>query len=256
VITSLLLPSLLVFVLISATATQYLVQQHHNISTKASGQISNPNGRIENGALVNSTDVIDFRPGLPHLTLSGTNHIDIAHNSSLQLTTFTVSAWFKTNMNIPLGKGIFIVGKGELGSEEQGTNLNYGIYMTPSERIEAGFESIDGTDHFLRSPTSYNNYQWHHVAVTYDGQVVRLYIDGVQVRNKFIPGTGPDTTGVEPMRIGAENLLAETASRKTFNGLIDEVRIWNRALTEVEIREGYTKGKFDTIGQVLYLPFG
>jgi hypothetical protein len=53
-------------------------------------------------------------------------------------------------------------------------------------------------------------------------KIFSLYIDGVQVRNIFIPGTCPDTSGVEPLRIGAENLLAETAPRKTFNGLIDE----------------------------------
>jgi hypothetical protein len=57
-------------------------------------------------------------------------------------------------------------------------------------------------------------------------KIFSLYIDGVQVRNIFIPGTCPDTSGVVPLRIGArrilENLLAETSPRKTFNGLIDE----------------------------------
>ena len=66
----------------------------------------------------------------------------------------------------------------------------------------------------------------------------------------------PILQGKSQLRIGAENLLAETAPRRTFNGLIDEVRVWNRALTDVEIAEGYSEGRFDTNGQVLYLPFG
>ena len=248
--------ALVAFLLVSSSAIYLTTQQTHRISTKADAQTSYSDGRFGNGATKLGTDEMDFGPAEPHLTLSGNNYIDIAHNGSLQLTAFTISAWFKTNMNIPLGKNIFIVGKGELGSEQPGTNLNYGMYMTPSERIEAGFESSDGTDYFVRSPKSYNNYQWHHTAVTYDGHVIRLYIDGVQVRNTFIPTAGPDTTGEEPLRIGAENLLAETAPRRTFNGLIDEVRVWDRALSDVEIAEGYAEGKFDTAGEVLHLPFG
>lgn len=247
----------LVFLLISSTALYYyVVQQNHNMPVNGSAQASYSNGKVENEAANFGTDEMDLGPAVPHLILSENNYIDIVHNSSLQLTDFTISAWFKTNLNIPVGKIIFIVGKGELGSDYPGTNLNYGIYMTSSERIEGGFETLDGTDYFVRSPKSYNNYQWHHVALTYDGHVVRLYIDGVQVRNLFVPSADPDTTGKEPLRIGAENLFAETAPRSTFNGLIDEVRVWNRALTDVEIAEGYTKGIFDTTSQVLYLPFG
>lgn len=249
--------TLLPFLLLSSSALYYFtVQQSDGIPTIADAQTSYPNGQAENGITELRTDQMDVGPAQPYLMLSGNNYIDIANNSSLQLTSFTISAWFKTNMNIPLGKNIFIVGKGELGSEQPGTNLNYGMYLTPSERIEAGFETSDGTDYFVRSPKSYNNYQWHHAAVTFDGHVVRLYIDGVQVRNTFIPSAGPDTTGEEPMRIGAENLLAETAPRRTFNGLIDEVRVWDRALSDIEIAEGYAEDKFDTTGQVLYLPFG
>ena len=127
----------LVFLLILSNTSYYLAQQqNHNMSTKASAQTSYLNGKAENKAPIFGTGEMDFSPAAPHLTLSGNNYVDIAHNSSLQLTAFTISAWFKTNMNIPLGKNIFIVGKGELGSEQPGTNLNYGMYMTPSERIE------------------------------------------------------------------------------------------------------------------------
>jgi hypothetical protein len=41
-----------------------------------------------------------------------------------------------------------------------------------------------------------------------------------------------------------------------FIGNVDEVRIWNRALSASEVANAYNNGLFDTIGQVLYLPFG
>jgi hypothetical protein len=40
-----------------------------------------------------------------------------------------------------------------------------------------------------------------------------------------------------------------------FTGNVDEVRIWNRALSSTEIANAYNNGAFSTSGQVLYLPF-
>jgi hypothetical protein len=64
---------------------------------------------------------------------------------------------------------------------------------------------------------------WAHLAATYDGTTIRLYVNGVQV------ATGAQTaaisTSTSALAIGA-NFYGEY-----FNGLIDEVRIYNRALT-------------------------
>ena len=88
---------------------------------------------------------------------------------------------------------------------------------------------------------------------TYDGDVLRLYIDGVQVKgiNNLITNSSvPDDRGTYSLKVGGH-----TFSKNFFLGNIDEVRVWNRSLTNVEIAEGYTQGKFNTTGQMLYLPF-
>jgi Concanavalin A-like lectin/glucanases superfamily len=196
------------------------------------------------------------RPAGPYLNLTGFTFADIGSNSSLQLSKFSISAWFRTNMNIPFGNEIFIVKKGELGLEDPGTNLNYGIWMTALETLSAGFESTNGTNYYIHSRVPYNNYQWHHVVATYDGSVLRLYIDGVQVVKSILTdGAIPDNTGTDPLRVGAESSLVEFLPRDNFVGNIDEVRVWNRALPIGEIANGYKTGTFNTTSQVLYLPF-
>lgn len=82
------------------------------------------------------------------------------------------------------------------------------------------------------TPISYTtniNSAWHHVAGVYDGSLASLYVDGVRVASStksgsfsaFIPNIG----GLA----GAEN----------FDGRIDEVRIWSRALTADEVKARY-----------------
>jgi hypothetical protein len=67
---------------------------------------------------------------------------------------------------------------------------------------------------------------WTHLAQTWDGSALRLYIDGAEVATQPSPGTLITSTG--QVRIGG-------SSGQFFSGLIDEVRIYNRARTAAEI---------------------
>ena len=58
----------------------------------------------------------------------------------------------------------------------------------------------------------------------------------------------PDDGSSLPVRIAANSF----AENEFFNGSIDEVRIWNRALTDQEVSDQYNSAIFDTAGQVLY----
>jgi hypothetical protein len=69
---------------------------------------------------------------------------------------------------------------------------------------------------------------WTHLATTYDGATLRLYVNGLEVANT--PVTGLVTTSRRPLRIGGNSVFGEY-----FQGRIDEVRIYNRALSVTEI---------------------
>ena len=70
---------------------------------------------------------------------------------------------------------------------------------------------------------------WTHVATTYDGARVRLYVNGVRVRSRAVSGS--ILTSTDPLRFGGNATWGEY-----FLGLIDEIRIYNSALTQVEIQ--------------------
>jgi Concanavalin A-like lectin/glucanases superfamily len=71
---------------------------------------------------------------------------------------------------------------------------------------------------------------WTHLATTYDGAVVRFYVNGVLAGSTSVSGAMTASTGV--LRIGGNSIWSEW-----FAGLIDEVRIYNRVLTVSEIQQ-------------------
>jgi glucose/arabinose dehydrogenase len=67
---------------------------------------------------------------------------------------------------------------------------------------------------------------WHHVAATYDGATLRLFVDGAPVA--AAPATGPIPTGPDPLAVGGRNGGTDPSER--FSGTIDDVRVYDRAL--------------------------
>ena len=112
---------------------------------------------------------------------------------------------------------------------KEGTNLDlYNLYARnwrgrPESNVYAG-----GANRVAEGATLPTN-TWSHLAGTYDGTTLRLYVNGVQVASAAYSGTIGTSSG--PLRIGGNSLWGEY-----FQGAIDEVRIYNRALTALEIQ--------------------
>jgi hypothetical protein len=70
---------------------------------------------------------------------------------------------------------------------------------------------------------------WSHLAVTYDRTTLRLYVNGIQVASTATTGALVNSAGA--LRIGGNSVWGEW-----FKGLIDEVRVYERALTATEIQ--------------------
>jgi hypothetical protein len=97
-------------------------------------------------------------------------------------------------------------------------------------------------EHSAIAPLSSLDYNvWVHIAGTYDGQAWHLYKNGVEI------GTQPSTVGAVPVdadwsigaRATANPPCVPTAAERFFDGLIAEVRVYNRALSPSEILELY-----------------
>jgi hypothetical protein len=81
----------------------------------------------------------------------------------------------------------------------------------------------------VKSSSSIGANEWHHVVGTYDGETRRVYVDGVMEGSVYSPGQlSPNTADLV---IGGYD--------EPFDGVLDEVRIFNRALNSDEIKRSY-----------------
>lgn len=195
------------------------------------------------------------------------SYAQINDSNSLDLKNYTTEAWFKIN-SLPAGDGVFIIlAKGEDTSTDVS---NYGIDLIKetglfgsSWVIWCGTEG-SGTDNHkhLVYPinNSYTN-RFVHVACTLEGRNWKIYVDGVdktsdpQTRmyafrtllpDKLLPiGFIPVST-TSQLFIGAGQhgpIPGPTGTKAGFfPGVIDEVAIYNRALSASEILNNYNNG--------------
>jgi hypothetical protein len=70
---------------------------------------------------------------------------------------------------------------------------------------------------------------WTHLAGTYDGTTLRLYVNGVQVSSRA--QTGAIAVSTNPLQIGGDTFYGQY-----FQGQIDEIRVYNRALSAAQIQ--------------------
>lgn len=81
---------------------------------------------------------------------------------------------------------------------------------------------------------------WQHVAGTFDGDSLKLFLNGVQVASTALSGSIANSPSAYAMTIGRLSDPSQSA-RRYFNWLNDEVRIWSRALDGAELLPNSTK---------------
>jgi glucose/arabinose dehydrogenase len=147
------------------------------------------------------------------LSFDGRNDwVTVADDPSLDLTrAMTLEAWVRPSRR---GMRTVLV-------KERGPRLSYGLYSRPSGHVFAT------TEQALRGPALPLR-RWSHLAMTWDGSVVRVYRDGEQIARHALAGSAPVSDG--PLRIGGNAIWPEF-----FKGDIDEVRVYDRALSASEI---------------------
>ena len=142
--------------------------------------------------------------------------VDIADSPSLHLTTaITLEAW--VNPTTVSNKWRDVVYKG---------NDNYYLEGTSNKKSLAAARA--GTKNVYATAALPAN-TWTHLAVTYDNATALLYINGVLVSS--LASTAAIATSTYPLQIGGDSIYGQY-----FQGLIDEVRVYNRALSQSEIQ--------------------
>jgi hypothetical protein len=161
----------------------------------------------------------------------------------LGLAQFTIETWFNrqgAGTAASTGTGgvtaIPLVTKGR-GEADTPTNLNMNYFFgidQASALLVADFEDTTGGDnHPVSGVTAIQTGAWYHAAVTYDGTRWRLYLNGA-LETDLPVGDTPEATSIQHAGL-ATAMNSSGLPAGFFDGVLDEVRIWNYARTQQEI---------------------
>ena len=143
--------------------------------------------------------------------------VTVPDDSALRLTTgMTLEAWVKPTAATAWRSVIF---------KESNAGAAYGLYANSDADRPAVFL---GGQTGVSGPSVLEGNRWTHLAATFDGATLRLFVNGTAAGSLAVDGEL--TPGSGPLSFGANHVWGER-----FRGLIDEVRVYNRALSQAEV---------------------
>ena len=197
-------------------------------------------------------------PGKSCLRFDGDDYVDLSNYSGLDCKgAMTLEAWVK--LNTCAGNNYHIIGSSACCEDSSAPNyctlgINGGYHLRlynmqwwggTSEEIKVGFEA-GGKDYWCNNPANdapiLNDNTWHHIAVTVTTNGYTTYHDGNIVESV------PESLNILPHK-GNYSIGRELSSPhcggggEGLDGLIDEVAVYNRALTADEVKQHYRMGK-------------
>ena len=174
------------------------------------------------------------------------SYISIDDSPELRLSAFTIECWFMrkdTGVSVLTGtdsiNAVPIIAKG-IEEDVDEANMNYFLGIRKEDSIlVAAFEESNtsdnpGKNHHIIGFTTIQRNIWYHAAVTYDGVFLKLYLNGILESALEINKPPMDQSPISTVIGGV--LLSGELLGGSFNGLIDEIRIWNYARTQEEIQ--------------------
>jgi Concanavalin A-like lectin/glucanases superfamily len=161
------------------------------------------------------------------LKFDGTNDwVTVNDSASLDLSSgLTLEAWVNPAVVMSGWKTILM-------KEQSTSNEVYYLSANNDTNKPVTGQWISGSVKPLSGVSSLTPNTWWHLTATYDGQTQRLYVNGVKVSERA--QTGSIQTSGSAMHIGGNSIWGEY-----FQGSIDEVRIYNRALSSTEVGTDY-----------------
>jgi hypothetical protein len=148
--------------------------------------------------------------------------VSVPDDNGLDFTSsFTISTWVRP---ISVGNWSTAVLK------ERSGGLAYGLYASDDRSRPAIYVNVGGADIGATGSSPLPLNTWSHLAATFNGSQLVLYVNGQQVG--LATASGSVVTSQSPLRIGGNTIWGEY-----FNGRIDEVRLYRNALAATEISQ-------------------
>jgi hypothetical protein len=174
------------------------------------------------------------------------DYVSITEDGSLDLQdgNFSVDAW----VYLRSSKLHYILGKNDCLTNSYALSVNELNRVVFNVISSAGDEPLESAE-----PITLNG--WHHVAGVKNGSTLQLYIDGVLSVSRPLNGTLSSNDALFTIGDQATDLFCNLTQPSGTDGLIDEVDVFNRALTAAEIQSVYNSGGDGKCQPALLLSF-
>jgi len=151
------------------------------------------------------------------------DYVEVPDSPSLDMKKFTIIAWVKVPDLADGGARYPVIDK-----RSTGIYHNYVVRIWGDETVQLGFQDTGGTWHDFQTTNTVPINEWAFIAATYDQDNVKIWVNSnsQQWSENSVPQTGAGNLAIGGSPISGNYL----------NGKIDEVRIYDRALSESEIK--------------------
>ena len=173
---------------------------------------------------------------LTNVSAANTGYVRVANSAAFSLQEFTLEAWVQ-RVGAGYGNTTDAFGAGIIDKPVEGlTGSNLGSWhLNWTNAGQALFNvahTVGTSGEFVLTPAVATPLARHHLAATFDGDTLRVFVDGA-LAGQTGWALGTVYYGNNDVLLGAENFGAGYLRR--FDGFIDDARIWDHARTEVEI---------------------
>lgn len=156
--------------------------------------------------------------------------LNLANSLGIDGGNISIEAWAKLTDVISAVKTL--VGQASNGGTNVGYEFEYDGTTLTANRLKNG-----DSDNVASETVSLSTGVWYHLVLTYDGTTLRLYRDNVAKGTLATSGSG--TSALTQKFVIFKN---PTANVRYFSGLIDQVRVWSKALSTTEIADLFNSG--------------
>jgi hypothetical protein len=197
---------------------------------------------VSAGSVSNSCDqtVISKQPSWDgsHVVFSSAAEQVLTNRQATALSFFTLAAWVQTRTRLTSGNALTILSSYRGYSSLQEGEIKFYLYSgaTWTNRIYL-YININGTFTNVYGSASLATSEWHHVAASYTGTNLYLYLDGALEGSSFAPLGLLDVP--RTFSIGEDNPPGG-GQAEYWNGPLSDVRVYNRPLSILEITNLYT----------------
>ena len=211
---------------------------HWTFDSDATDSSGTSHGTLINQASIDTTDTTD-NIGEGKLSLDGNNdYVDLSSSVSnfSSMSEGTISGWVKTSSSGT--QTLFSISDSASGNDYVFFGVDHGHVSFEISNSSGVLFSVSDTSTIL------DDGKWHHIAITVDGTGNRLYVDGIEIPEtnlNYLVGDATNTeffsslTAPDSVNIGVREITGNTDL--DFSGLVDDVRIYNRALTSTDVAE-------------------